>query len=554
MKGGGDPQTDLYDAIRENNEQGVRQALHNGAKVNHIKKYSKSVWEDGKMEMKEGQMSPIIAVLDGKGGSSGKGIAEQILGHRVAKVPGINLNVKDHFHEPPKNALQIAEEKGPMYAEIIKKIKDRASADAGESALEKSIYEGGEVDQEFSKKEQESGGKVATKVQKIALQGGARKTRGGNTPKKPKSRKKPKSKGRKIIVSCSKFNVQNKSHQKMLEKEENKRKKRKEKKRLRNMTKAVVCQVKTMFPKKTPSPYNFEKEMKRWLEKEEKKRRARRTRKKRGGGWVTIDDLGRDFNGDDFEVGQIIDMKMTATSDPLINLIILQGFPDEKITFTFSSAAHLFFRPTYRVDYRDIYSVRYHEKPKRPKSAMKTGKRSAAREPTDDGGGGNTYDTMGLGRLFSQAGGKRRKSRKKRGGEIQKLTATDMLMNSSTILGHKINEIIDDVNELTNLPPSKPPKSAMKTSGGRKKKSRKKRGGKNIQLLGPSSEVYQHAENLGLDRMQVAALGAAITHRTKINEIIKAINNFKSANIQKHGKSHFNRITRKWETDNTPPE
>ena len=66
----------------------------------------------------------------------------------------------------------------------------------------------------------------------------------------------------------------------MLKKEEGKRKTRKEEKRLRDMTKRVVCRVKTMFPRKTPSPYNFEKEMKRWLEKEEKKRRARRTRKK----------------------------------------------------------------------------------------------------------------------------------------------------------------------------------------------------------------------------------------------------------------------------------
>ena len=68
---------------------------------------------------------------------------------------------------------------------------------------------------------------------------------------------------------------------------------------------------------------------------------------------------------------------------------------------------------------------------------------------------------------------RRRRTRKKRGGEIQKLSATDMMRNSTTILGHKINEIIDDVN----APLSKPPKSATKTSGGRKRKSRKKRGG-----------------------------------------------------------------------------
>ena len=182
MKGGSrkrDPQIDLYDAIRENNEQGVRQAIHNGAKVNHVKKYYKPTIVDGEVVMKEGQKSPIIAVMHGKGGGSGKGIAEQILGDRVGRVPGINLNVKDHFFNPPKSALQLAEDKGPMYAELAEMIKDRAASDAGESAIDKSVYEGGEVDLEFSKKEQESGGKIAGQVQKIALHGGARKTRKG---------------------------------------------------------------------------------------------------------------------------------------------------------------------------------------------------------------------------------------------------------------------------------------------------------------------------------------------------------------------------------------
>ena len=38
------------------------------------------------------------------------------------------------------------------------------------------------------------------------------------------------------------------------------------------------------------------------------------------------------------------------------------------------------------------------------------------------------------------------RTRKQRGGEIQKLTATDM-MRSNHILGHKINAIIDVVNQ-----------------------------------------------------------------------------------------------------------
>ena len=76
----------------------------------------------------------------------------------------------------------------------------------------------------------------------------------------------------------------------MLKREEKKRKKSKlflkekrEKKRLEDMTKRVVRQINTMFPKKKLSPDDFEREMKKWLEKEEKKRRARRTPKKRGG-------------------------------------------------------------------------------------------------------------------------------------------------------------------------------------------------------------------------------------------------------------------------------
>ena len=76
----------------------------------------------------------------------------------------------------------------------------------------------------------------------------------------------------------------------MLEKEEKKRKKarvsrkkRQEKKRVKDMTERVVCEVRRMFSKRTPSPYDFEKEMREWLEREERKRRRRRTRKKRGG-------------------------------------------------------------------------------------------------------------------------------------------------------------------------------------------------------------------------------------------------------------------------------
>ena len=76
----------------------------------------------------------------------------------------------------------------------------------------------------------------------------------------------------------------------MLEKEERKRKKsrvsrkkRQEKKRVKDMTEQVVCEVRRMFSKRTPSPYDFEKEMREWLEREERKRRRRRTRRRKGG-------------------------------------------------------------------------------------------------------------------------------------------------------------------------------------------------------------------------------------------------------------------------------
>ena len=100
------------------------------------------------------------------------------------------------------------------------------------------------------------------------------------------------------------------------------------------------------------------------------RKRRRRTRKKRGGDdWVTIDDLGRDFNGDDFEVGQIIDIKQTATSDPIPNLIII-GIYDKKIVAR---------QPGFEVYYSDIYSVKFPRK-KPPKSAMKTGRKTGRKK------------------------------------------------------------------------------------------------------------------------------------------------------------------------------
>ena len=125
----------------------------------------------------------------------------------------------------------------------------------------------------------------------------------------------------------------------------------------------------------------------------------RRTRKKRGGDdWVTIDDLGRDFNGDDFEVGQIIDIKLTATSDPIPNLIII-GIYDKKIV-----ARH----PGFEVYYSDIYSVKFPRK-KPPKSAMKTG-RKTGRKKTEKR---RLDPKLPLGRAILGGRRKKRKTRRK---------------------------------------------------------------------------------------------------------------------------------------------
>ena len=121
----------------------------------------------------------------------------------------------------------------------------------------------------------------------------------------------------------------------------------------------------------------------------------RRTRKKRGGDdWVTIDDLGRNFNGDDFEVDQIIDIKLTATSDPIPNLIII-GIYDKKIVAR---------QPGFEVYYSDIYSVKFPRK-KPPKSAMKTGRKKTEKRRLDP--------KLPLGRAILGGRRKKRKTRRK---------------------------------------------------------------------------------------------------------------------------------------------
>ena len=180
LVGGGNPQKDLYDGIKENNELGVQQALNNGGKINHIKEYEKLATVDGELIMKRGKTTPLMEVVRGKasgaGGSSADriGIANQILGNRVGKDPGINLEIKDPYYDPPKNALQMAEAKvkdNPTLKELVEVIKERAGADAGKNPT--SPYSG-----EGMKKVNE---KEGTRIQKIAMEGamigGRRRTR-----------------------------------------------------------------------------------------------------------------------------------------------------------------------------------------------------------------------------------------------------------------------------------------------------------------------------------------------------------------------------------------
>ena len=150
--GGGDPQNDMLDAIKENHEVGIVQALHNGAKVNEPKYYlePKPLEADspegrictGETVMRKGHRTPLIRAIQD---NAGMGIIEQILGDKVGQEPGIDLKFKDPWYEPPKTALEIAKKLGNKGA--IKKIKARGGADAGEET------EGGDkMDSETDKK------------------------------------------------------------------------------------------------------------------------------------------------------------------------------------------------------------------------------------------------------------------------------------------------------------------------------------------------------------------------------------------------------------------
>ena len=133
---GGNPQKDMHDAIKEDHELGVKQAIHNGAKVNQPRNYTKPkpLEKDtpegrvctGEVVMRKGKHTPLIRAVQE---NSMMGIVENILGDRVGQEPGIDLKFKDPYYEPPKTAQEIAEEMGNKGA--LKRIKERANSDAG---------------------------------------------------------------------------------------------------------------------------------------------------------------------------------------------------------------------------------------------------------------------------------------------------------------------------------------------------------------------------------------------------------------------------------------
>ena len=134
--GGGDPQKDLHDAIKENHEVGAIQAIHNGAKVNQARDYTrpKPLEADspegrictGETVMRKGKQTPLTHAIQE---NAMIGIAEHILGNKVGQEPGIDLDFKDPWYEPPKTAYEIAKDVNNIGA--MERLKDRRAADAG---------------------------------------------------------------------------------------------------------------------------------------------------------------------------------------------------------------------------------------------------------------------------------------------------------------------------------------------------------------------------------------------------------------------------------------
>jgi len=154
-------------------------------------------------------------------------------------------------------------------------------------------------------------------------------------------------------------------------------------------------------------------------------RRRRKTRKKRGG--VTIRNLGRDFNKNDFKVGQKIDIhpkpgRWTGHPSWRNNLTVMRV---ENEYLVWSRAAR---RGEFRgiTPFQSIDAVRPSvvrpsgKKP--PKSARKSGKPSKGPTSTGDGGRNNSDDWKGEMPLFHNIkGGERKKTRKQHGGKLYEM-------------------------------------------------------------------------------------------------------------------------------------
>ena len=89
---------------------------------------------------------------------------------------------------------------------------------------------------------------------------------------------------------------------------------------------------------------------------------------------VTVKDLGRNFNKDDFYVGQIIDLRRENRSWQEEKFTV-RNLDDTSIYWA-GTPPHFWARiaKPWHMKYDSIYSVRYYKEKKNPKSAMKKSK------------------------------------------------------------------------------------------------------------------------------------------------------------------------------------
>ena len=80
----------------------------------------------GETVMRKGKQTPLTHAIQE---NAMIGIAEHILGNKVGQEPGIDLDFKDPWYEPPKTAYEIAKDVNNIGA--MERLKDRRAADAG---------------------------------------------------------------------------------------------------------------------------------------------------------------------------------------------------------------------------------------------------------------------------------------------------------------------------------------------------------------------------------------------------------------------------------------